>query len=407
MPKSVQTNASDEAFFTFFDVWSIAVPYPNLYHYTHCESLKALLESRELWATPTWKFPDMQEYILGLKILREEVLAVRGSGDAYAAFRLNLGKTYDNVAPDANKVLDTVVDMLRYEIENYGNPSVEVYVSSLSTDPKSERMCIEYGDCVVEFSFELPWMAYHAPEPFTSTMLSRVTYDETEFRRRAPGLGLDVSNNPLNDTESQSDWLRTQESRGDREAAVAGWITEELCLLAPNLKRAEFAFENEWRLKSAISAFASSSRFPRRARQSQVSHLPKVARFLDEARSRYCHRLVSVDGGEMLVSGVDLQGRGNDKDLARWVREWRSGRRSPWLRPSSMVMPGSPGLNALLRAPAPFDVPERGALSPLPSELVEFRRRMRCGPADWVPPRVLGVPFAQYEIARARRRRVG
>jgi hypothetical protein len=396
MPRPVQTNASDDTFPFFFEIWSISVPnrYPPLYHYTHQHTIQSLLQSGELWGRPTWDFPDTEEYVYGLSVLKEQFEEFRKSAtrddDVLAAA---IREAYGDMAPPFATLIDKVIDNLQHEITNYQSPSVKVYVASLTTDAHSTEMKKDYGDCVVGFSFELPWVAYHAPTPFTSTMLSRVTYDEQEFRLVAPSLALHPQVSEMPDIERRLVWLRDQADVDSRTTAFAGWITEELCLVAPNLKRPIFAIEKEWRLKSAISSYATSPHFPRRALQSQSPHLPSTAMFLDEERSRYLQKLTSVDDERMIVSSVD----GCDRSNRQWIREWRRCNQSPWLRPSSMLKPGSAGIAALLQAPAPFkNLAKPGALGPLPPQLAEFRRRLRRGPPDWEPPRPFDMNFMQF-----------
>lgn len=311
-------------------ILNLVRPYPPLFHYTRAESLQALLTSKGLLARPTWDFGDTEEYVYGLRLLREEIDLVLASEVKRSEFAANLTRAYGEFAPDAQAVLGQCLDLLGAEVTNFNNPAVQVYVACVTTDPNSERMAATYGRGVVGFSFELPWVAYHAPHPFTSTMLSRVAYDEQDFRRRAPQLGLSVGLGRPDDVQQQVAWLREQDLPA-RTRAVAAWTTEGLCLLAPNIKRPNFAFENEWRLKSAISTYATSPHFPRRQAQSRAGYLPAEASS-PPMPGRYLQKLLSIDEGKMIVSGVGVPPE-VDAAFWRWLAIWQRENASPMQAP--------------------------------------------------------------------------
>jgi hypothetical protein len=308
---------------------NLAKRYPPLYHYTRRESLQDLLTSKGLLASPTWDFSDTEEYVFGLKVIQDELKKVCGSAAPRSQFEFGFRSAYGDAAPLLRPVLERCIDLLGAEIANYGDPAVKVYVACVTTVPDSQRMVEMYGDCVLAFNFELPWIAYHAPNPFTSTMLSRVTYDEQDLRRRAIPLGLLPAPDGENNVRRQANWLLGQ-TQDARIAGVAGWITEKLCLLAPNLIRPEFAYEHEWRLKSAISSYSSSPHFPRRTEQSQASHLPTDAEFrgLPQGR-RYLQQLLSIDPGKMIVRAIGWHNPPQDPAFWQWYSAWSSSNASP------------------------------------------------------------------------------
>ncbi len=317
---------------------SLGKRYPDLYHYVREASLKTLLESKGLLACPTWQFRDAEEYVLGLKIVREELLSARKTERERVALAGRLFDLYGDARPPVVPLLDRVIDMITMEVKNSSSPSVQVYVASLTTDGGSERMARAYGPLVLGFAFELPSIAYHAPEPFTSSKLSRVTYDEIEFRT----VVLDLMFSPCeddHDLRSQRDWLREQ-SASVRIDAVAAWCIEAGCLLAPNLKRPEFKFEREWRLESAISAHAASVAFPRRSRQSMTPHLPRDAELRDTGKGpRYLQQLLSLDRGKMIVRSIAALGSVVDSGLQAWIESWSAANSSPLTMRWSEVEP--------------------------------------------------------------------
>ena len=307
---------------------NLGARYPTLYHYTRRESIKELLLSKGLRARPTWAFNDTEEYINGLRVARGQLQRIRKSEKSRTSIASQFFAAYGNARPPVIAVLDNCIDLIGHEVNNCGNPAVKIYVASLSTDCNSEKMLAEYGDCVIRFNFELPTIAYHTPLPFTSSMLSRVSYSETEFRQAVVPLAFCLSafERPEN-LKRHKDWL-SERTNEQRVIAASAWATERLCLLAPNLKRPEYAYEKEWRLKSAVSTYATDS-YPRRAEHSQASHLPQAAAFDGSSPKRYLQKLLSIGDQKMIVSLLRVGQTEADPDLKSWIDSWWASNQSP------------------------------------------------------------------------------
>ncbi|HSV71379.1 MAG TPA: DUF2971 domain-containing protein [Methylibium sp.] len=297
---------------------SLARNYPPLFHYTRVGSLKALLESKALLARPIWDFADTAEYVHGIRLIRDHLVKARSLERRRMKIARLLQELYGRVRPNVLQVLDRTIDNLTYEFDHVDNPRVKTYVACFTQNPASERMWRQYGECIIHFNFMLPVLAYSAPSPFTSAMLSHVTYDEREFIDAIPEQGF-----RLEHPEAIPRQLEVLDSAGAafRSELIANWVTERLCLFAPNIKRAEFAFEREWRLKSAISTYSADPALSRYPCQPVFPGLPETATFLGPGMSRYVHRLTLADkfiSQEIAIVANDAQ------DLSAWVGGWQA-----------------------------------------------------------------------------------
>ncbi|NUM54407.1 MAG: hypothetical protein HUU46_12235 [Candidatus Hydrogenedentes bacterium] len=291
--------------------------YPPLYHYTKDQFLADLLDSKSLLARPTSDFNDTDEYILGLKFIAEHLkLIYAGIHQDHKVIEFLISRLDQRLIKRVPKILEYVIANIEFEIANVSNPRVKVYVACLTTDPLSEKMRTEYGRCIIPFNFLLPFFAYSVPQPFTSSMLSRVTYSKAEFIAFISEMGFGFVDEFLHDAHI----VLHQLSINDRINAVACWITERLCLFAPNIKRECYAYENEYRLKSSISTYSNTPNVPVRHPAHSMMHLPKIARFKDDAKSRYFHQLTD-HMGNLISPGVMIATEGAG-GLPAMVDEW-------------------------------------------------------------------------------------
>ncbi|MEE9362079.1 MAG: hypothetical protein V3U92_05720 [Cellulophaga sp.] len=291
--------------------------YPALYHYTHTESLKELLKSKSLLARPIGDFSDTDEYIHGLKLIQGELTKTWKNENNRTRVEHLLRSLYGTIQPDVQQVLGQVLENITYEINNIKSPKVKIFVSCLTVDPESEKMRKEYGDCVISFNFMLPILAYYPPPPITSSMLSRVSYDDQEFVAGVLDQGFYYEHSE--NVRRQLSILSPLSSNA-RSEAIANWVTERLCLFAPNIKKPKFKKEKEWRLKSAISLYSSNRDLARSPHCPSFFDLPETARF--DENGRYLQRLTFCED-KFISRGISCAAR-NTGDLAAWVQQWQS-----------------------------------------------------------------------------------
>lgn len=274
--------------------------YPALFHYTHEQNVPKILESGSLLASPTWNFPDTNEYRHGLTLMRDVLHRALFVPQVQEMMRQDLTPSYGEYLPPIEELLAALVTNLQYELDNLSNPRVKVYVACLSTEPDSQKMKELYGPCVISFNYLISTLAIFAPRPFTSAMLSRVSYSDDQFLAYLPLEFRSIVQ--FGDGYEQYNALKNSHP-SKHLGLVAGWLTERLCLFAPNIKKPDFQHEHEWRLKSAISSYPIN---PLRGPQDAAFlGLSEEATFMDiGGRNRYVQRLMFRN--TFIQSGISL-----------------------------------------------------------------------------------------------------
>jgi hypothetical protein len=312
--------------------------YPPLFHATPSSSLKPLLESKGLRACPVWNFADTAEYFHGVTLIRDFLRHTRKKEAKLQRLAEMMTGAYGDLRPSLSAVLSRVDENLTYELEHPTDPRVKVYVACFSTTPTPELMN-KFGDCLIGFNFLLPAAAYYFPRPFTTSMLSRVTYDEDEFRLQVAKQGFKYDQ-PVDLERMRAILAAADPAR--RAELVSAWISEKLCLFAPNLKKPEFKDECEWRLKTVISEYPAEAYVSREVRRGQLAFmgLPSDATFqtvTGREAARYLHQFTCQ--GLFLSREITIP-RG-DRGLFEWVEEWQETKSMPPITPEEFSAGGA------------------------------------------------------------------
>lgn len=265
--------------------------YPELFHYAWPGSLMDILESNGLLARLATDFKDQEEYALGLRLILDRL---KMKGFAWEVLLrcepVSLGLLGGQSLDSIGDMIDRTIGFIENEIKGSENSKISVYVASLSTRCNEPKMLRNYGGCVIHFNRLLPMLAYSRPRPFLSSMLTRVTYDKSEFQAHVA----EVFNvHRLMDLREAEHALKDVATMTYRDA-IAFWIAEGLCMLAPNLKMPEFAYEMEWRLKSVYSPHSQSMTNYRQRDDRSRFGLPAEAEMKELKQNtppRYLHRL--------------------------------------------------------------------------------------------------------------------
>jgi hypothetical protein len=292
MPKAAQTPMRRD----LPPAAAVMLRYPPLYHYTSDESVRKILESKSLLARPTWDFPDTDEYVHGLRLALQKLK----SSAVYAEMELKIPRPiillYRRYFRNTRRLISAVVPHIEHEIEHTSDPKIQVYVACATTNGRSAKMAALYGDVVLEFNPMAPLLAYSRPEPFLASMLSFVTYDETWFLDRLVSLCLDlrVYVGPPESFTRATVGLDDDQVR----RMISFWLAESICILAPNIKSSDWAYEDEWRFKSVRSSHsdANSSRHPRApVDRKAFGGLPQAASYSTHSPPRYVQQLSFKD----------------------------------------------------------------------------------------------------------------
>jgi hypothetical protein len=231
---------------------------PPLFHYTKPEALLSVLDSRSLWASPTWNFPDKREYVLGLELIARRLKDIYSRRLEMQEFPHSLLSLLAEYRVNPRRLLELTIAHVDYEWANYDNPKVQVYVACVTENGKSEDMAAAYGNCVIKFNWLLPVLAYAFPSPFTFSMLSFVTYDPLRFEQWIMTMGFDISQH-LSEFHVREflDPLDVQE----REVSLALTVAILLCSFATNIKEPKYQIEQEWRMKTIRSLHSTPTPF--------------------------------------------------------------------------------------------------------------------------------------------------
>jgi hypothetical protein len=273
---------------------------PTLYHYTFQDSILDVLSARALWARPTWDFPDADEYVFGLKLISAYLKRVHARAWGVQPIPPLTQEMMASYGIDARHVLEQTIAHIEYEVANASKPNLEVYVACVSENKESLEMSRRYGECIIEFGALLPVIGYGYPRPFTAAMLSRVSYDTTEFDSWIMTMGfITLETTDPAHVKKVLDPLNASA----REAAMAATTAIALCMHAPNIKKPGFAPEREWRLKTVRSnhmgtvLYANEGSWAR-----ELSGTSEDAAFTTHTPPRYIQELTCL--GKMNINNV-------------------------------------------------------------------------------------------------------
>ncbi len=225
---------------------------PQLAHYTWPDSIMAILETKSLYCNPTWNFIDTEEYELGLKLISETLKKSLSNSTESLELSSESQIIFSKYFGDHRGVVTHVIDLIDYEISNIQNPHVKVYVTCFSEDLDSQQMRADYGGFVIHFNQLINIFADLYPKPFSTSMISRVSYDENEFRSWIKKYTL---NHELSSDSGIDPTCLSSLDQGDRTIEFGTYLAEGLCKFAPNIKKPKYEYEREWRLKSIISEY--------------------------------------------------------------------------------------------------------------------------------------------------------
>lgn len=220
---------------------------PLLYHYTRPDAIESVLTTKSLWARPTWDFEDTHEYIHGLRLIEahlKQICAARREKRVLVPETLRVLQSYNL---NLRRLFERTIAHIEHEIANHSKPKVEIYVACTSANSHSEEMAKRYGSCMIRFNWMLPIVGYACPKQFTAAMLSRVSYNQHEFTQHILAQAF-LFTAPEVRTELREFLDRMEHRR--REESIAASLASNLCVFAPNIKRPEYAYEQEWRLKT-------------------------------------------------------------------------------------------------------------------------------------------------------------
>jgi hypothetical protein len=279
---------------------------PELYHFTNPGAVKKIVESRSLWARPIsdFKADDQQEYVLGLRVVAKHLKYICFKGRERQELPAATLALFDHFRLNSRKVLGEAIAHLEHEIEHEHDRKVQIYVACASsngpsfTDPATLRMLDEYGECVIHFNWMLPLISYAWPRPFAFSMLSRVTYDQSEFKRFIRTL-LDIKVHVPDIDRLKTEYLDPLDTRA-RQSQLATEFAILLCAFAANIKDPSFEYEHEWRLKS-VSTSHPSPLLPKGELHwlRKMFKLPEDATFSPTTPMRYVQQLTYE--GKMIV----------------------------------------------------------------------------------------------------------
>jgi hypothetical protein len=221
---------------------------PPLYHYTKADSIMNILTSGSLHARPTWDFQDTDEYVHGLKLIESHLKRLRASGREFDSMPPATQAFIRTHGMDSGRIVDQTLEHIAYEIQNFRKPAFEVYVACTSVHPASAPMARRYGGFVLNFNWALYLLAYACPSNFAISALSRATYDERVFEQFLMCEGFTFGGRVAS---AQVGKMLAPLDVRSREATTAATAAIFLCMVAPNIKKPEFAYEGEWRLKLA------------------------------------------------------------------------------------------------------------------------------------------------------------
>jgi hypothetical protein len=306
---------------------------PKFFHYTKPASIINILRSKSLFACPTYKFKDGDEYVHGLRLTKAHLERIRTGRTQLEAMPPRMQEVIKTFGMDARIILDETIAHIAYEIDHVETPRVEIFVTCTSTDGASERMAQEYGGFVLNFNWVLPLLGYAYPKPFSTAMLSRVTYNEAEFEKQIVPQGFIFACPHL---RSELDELLASIDVASREAATAATAAVFLCIVAVNIKQPYYSHESEWRLKTVrlnhsaptIFSLGKDGGYELR-RQWGMS---ETAEFVDTAKG--CRYLLDVRfGGRMIIEGIqeprEVLGAADATEIADAIREVRASYPSP------------------------------------------------------------------------------
>jgi hypothetical protein len=236
---------------------------PDLYHYTNPDAVTKIVSSRSLWARPIWDFKadDVDEYVLGLNLIVKHLKYICFKGKARHELPEASLSLFDEYHLNPKRLLAQIVAHLEYEIKHDTDPKVQIYVACVSANAPSTtnkatlRMLKEYGECIIHFNWMLPLISYAWPRPFVSSMLSRVTYEESEFKKFIMTV-LNIRT-VIQDVNSLKTSYLVSLSEEDRESFLATTFAIFLCSFAANIKNPSFEYEHEWRLKTINTSHPS------------------------------------------------------------------------------------------------------------------------------------------------------
>lgn len=313
----------------------------ELAHITKEENLKLILNSKSLLARPTWDFNDDQEYILGLNLI---LAALKNLDDKnYEDIKRGLDKCSSSFMPplpltsfstkEVKLVFLYIIQNIEFEIRHSANPQVKIYTTSLislksATRNNTKKMIRDYGNCIIHFNSILSLLAYSNPKPLTSSMISRVTYNEYEFKMFIKNF---FNFNPNFLLSDKVLWVIFSLPDPEwRLKSLCDWVTERLCLFASNIKSTNYSYENEWRIKSVISNFSEL----KLAGQNYLYHDPSFSELGMPSYLAFDSRFDPVrlvrkftikdekdtNKTRFIVDKITIHS--DDKELKLWVKEW-------------------------------------------------------------------------------------
>lgn len=271
---------------------SIICNKPQLFHYTRAETAMDLLKSKSLLVQPISNFVDKDEYLVGLKLISQKLKDSVIKKSNPLQIDQEVRQIFEKYCGGTIKVIGQVIDHIDYEIRNMQSPMVEVYVACFSTNPSSVDMLKNYGKVIIRFHPLLHLFAYNIPQPFSASMISRVTYDEHEFQSHV----VDMINSSIGHKTHYIQSILSPLSPDDCTEDMSAFISEQLCTFAPNIKKPKFSIENEWRLKSIITKHKYRAQFyPSNQKNPESSPFPVSAKATGETPTRYFHELTFED----------------------------------------------------------------------------------------------------------------
>lgn len=313
------------------DIQNILNNKPELFHYTWPDTILSILSSRSIWARPTWDFADSYEYVHGLGLIEQFLKRVSSSRQEVSPMPapwLELIASYDI---DPRRIVEQTIAHIEYELANYNKPRLEVYVACASANSNSKEMVTKYGAFVIGFNWMLPLLAYMCPRPFTASMLSRVTYDEREFESQIMMQGFIFG---LPAYRSDLSALLGPMNTIEREASVAATAAIFLSVFAANIKKPEYAYEREWRLKVVRSRHSTPTLFSPddSIKLRRAFGMSEDAAFTTNPPGRYVQDLCWM--GKMIIDNVAPPASAPTHEFLELLRQVQEYRRTAFWGPA-------------------------------------------------------------------------
>lgn len=222
--------------------------YPPLFHFANEVGAEKIIETKSLLARNILDFneEDQEEYKHGIRLIRENLSKQILIVDQWQ-FRPPNFDYLNKIGVEIPTIFARIDELISNELDRVENgraPRTSVYVACLSQNPDNLGMAKKYGRYRIEFGPLIPVIAYATTLDAHASMLTRVTYDEHEFNFQVFRM-----------CTTGAPYLEIQErvaeiDVADRSEFVAEALAADLMVAAANVKRPEYNFECEWRLKT-------------------------------------------------------------------------------------------------------------------------------------------------------------